>query len=262
MNNADRWAFHLEYDPDRDDPEGWSDEVCAAKVRAAVGTAKPVSIRYRGAWVAVDRVADRYVDGRVVLVGDAAHIMPPWGGFNGNTGIADAQNAAWRLARAARDGEADALLAGYEADRRPVALCNGEQAQIRDDFDLRFGIRTEGNAADYPKMRGGGELLMRYRYGEGDTVDALRTQVGTRFPHAWIEVGGRRRSTLDLLGPEGVALGGPDAVGEVLRAGRDFRFLDEGVDWSGLTADAAGEVVKIRPDGFVGSRRRGDTTVA
>ena len=36
--------------------------------------------------------------GRVFLAGDAAHVMPPYGGFGGNTGIADAHNLAWKLA--------------------------------------------------------------------------------------------------------------------------------------------------------------------
>ena len=42
--------------------------------------------------------ARRYSDGRVFLVGDAAHTMPPTGGWGGNTGIADAHNLAWKLA--------------------------------------------------------------------------------------------------------------------------------------------------------------------
>ena len=49
-------------------------------------------------WRATSDVAQRYGDGRVFLAGDAAHLMPPNGGFGGNTGIADAYDLAWKLA--------------------------------------------------------------------------------------------------------------------------------------------------------------------
>ena len=93
---------------------------------------------------------------------------------------------------------------------------------------------------------------MRYRYTEGDTVDALRAQPGTRFPHAWIEHGGAKRSTLDLFGRDTVRMAGPAAPsGDVLRAGIDFRFLDEGMDWRSLTEADDAAIVEVRPDGFV-----------
>lgn len=67
------------------------------------------------------RLAERYGSGRVFIAGDAAHIHPPTGGQGMNTGIQDAYNLGWKLARVVR-GEADAsLLASYEAERRPVA---------------------------------------------------------------------------------------------------------------------------------------------
>ena len=81
------------------------------------------------------RVAERYRCGRVFLVGDAAHVMPPWGGFNGNTGIADAHNLAWKLAATLAGRAAPDLLDSYEPERRPVAVRNGRQALLRTDFD-------------------------------------------------------------------------------------------------------------------------------
>ncbi len=104
-------------------------------------------------------------------------------------------------------------------------------------------------------MRDGGELLMRYRYTRGDTVDALRAQPGTRFPHAWIGHGGERRSTLDLFGRDAVRIGGPAApAGDALRAGIDFRFLDDGVDWRSLTEADDTALIEVRPDGFVAAQ--------
>jgi 2-polyprenyl-6-methoxyphenol hydroxylase-like FAD-dependent oxidoreductase len=48
-------------------------------------------------WRATADVAQRFQDGRVFICGDAAHLMPPNGGFGGNTGIHDAHNLAWKL---------------------------------------------------------------------------------------------------------------------------------------------------------------------
>jgi 2-polyprenyl-6-methoxyphenol hydroxylase-like FAD-dependent oxidoreductase len=67
------------------------------------------------------RVADHYRAGRILLAGDAAHVHSPAGGQGMNIGIQDAVALARLLARVAA-GEPDALLDGYEATRRPVAL--------------------------------------------------------------------------------------------------------------------------------------------
>ena len=91
------------------------------------------------------RVAEAYCSGRASLAGDAEHVMPPWGGFNGNTGIADAHNLAWKLAAVLTGQVAPDLLDSYEPKRRPVAVRNGQQALLRTDFDARFGIETVAN---------------------------------------------------------------------------------------------------------------------
>ena len=59
------------------------------------------------------RLADRYRDGRVFLIGDAAHIHPPTGGQGLNTSVQDAYNLGWKLAAVAA-GARDALLDSYE----------------------------------------------------------------------------------------------------------------------------------------------------
>lgn len=70
---------------------------------------------------AQQRVAGRFVDGPIVLLGDAAHTHSPAGGQGLNTGIQDAANLAWRLTEICRHGADPALLAGYHDERRPVA---------------------------------------------------------------------------------------------------------------------------------------------
>jgi 2-polyprenyl-6-methoxyphenol hydroxylase-like FAD-dependent oxidoreductase len=67
------------------------------------------------------RQAASYRAGRVLLAGDAAHVHTPMGGQGLNTGVQDAVNLGWKLARVVDDGAPDSLLDSYHAERHPVA---------------------------------------------------------------------------------------------------------------------------------------------
>jgi 3-(3-hydroxy-phenyl)propionate hydroxylase len=67
------------------------------------------------------RLAERFRKGRVLLAGDAAHIMPVWQGQGFNSGIRDAFNLGWKLALVAKGVCGDGLLDSYEAERRQHA---------------------------------------------------------------------------------------------------------------------------------------------
>src|SRR3546814_4748146 len=69
-------------------------------------------------------VADRFQVGRVFLVGDAVHQLPPTGGFGMNSGVQDAHGLCWKIAAVLKGWAAPSLLDTYEAERRPVALFN------------------------------------------------------------------------------------------------------------------------------------------
>ncbi|RZS79824.1 2-polyprenyl-6-methoxyphenol hydroxylase-like FAD-dependent oxidoreductase [Phyllobacterium myrsinacearum] len=77
------------------------------------------------------RLADAYRQGRIFLVGDAAHIHAPMGGQGLNVGLQDAMNLGWKLAAVLKGDAPAALLATYEAERRPVGkrLFNNTLAQ-------------------------------------------------------------------------------------------------------------------------------------
>lgn len=271
MDNADKWSFHLEYDPAQGPP---ADDALPGLVRAAIGLDDiGIRIQSHGTWNTGVRIATRYRSGRAFLCGDAAHVMPPWGGFNATTGIADAHNLAWKIAATLR-GDADpALLDSYEIERRPLAARNGQQALLRTDFDARFGIETDANRPFFAGLLDTGDVLLRHRYPDArepacdtppDSVAQLRAQTGTRFPHAWIRRDGRQISTLDLFGDGYVLLAGPTApvasssrsslnraTPAVLAAGKDFDFVDATAGWHALTALPDDGHVLIRPDGFV-----------
>lgn len=115
-------------------------------------------------WRAVADSAERYQDRRVFLTGDAAHTMPPNGGFGGNTGVQDAWNLAWKLALVLRGVAGTGLLDTYDGERRPIGALMVEQAYTRyvtrvapylgtegmqplvDDFSLEIGGRCNSPA--------------------------------------------------------------------------------------------------------------------
>jgi len=105
---------------------------CLEFVRAALGdTEVPVAIENVMHWEAEADTAEKFQDRNVFLAGDAAHVMPPNGGFGGNTGVQDAHNLAWKLAWVLQGRAEETLLSTYDTERRPVAAFTAEQAYTR-----------------------------------------------------------------------------------------------------------------------------------
>jgi 2-polyprenyl-6-methoxyphenol hydroxylase-like FAD-dependent oxidoreductase len=91
--------------PDADVTKDLNEERSRALVEAALGTHDvPVTIENVMPWQSTADVADRFESGRVFLAGDSAHVMPPYGGFGGNTGIAGAQPGVETCAGGAGEG--------------------------------------------------------------------------------------------------------------------------------------------------------------
>jgi 2-polyprenyl-6-methoxyphenol hydroxylase-like FAD-dependent oxidoreductase len=104
--------------------DGATDRGLEAEVRARLHT--QFGIHYeRSAWFSSYRVhhrlAARFREGPVFLVGDAAHVHSPVGAQGMNTGLQDAHNLACKLADVILNGAAPKLLDRYETERRPVA---------------------------------------------------------------------------------------------------------------------------------------------
>jgi 2-polyprenyl-6-methoxyphenol hydroxylase-like FAD-dependent oxidoreductase len=96
-------------------------EDAAAMVRSLVGLGVDVDVLATDPWTARMLLAPEYSRGTIFLVGDAAHLNPPWGGHGFNTCIGDAANLAWKLAAAINGWAGPGLLPSYGEERRPVA---------------------------------------------------------------------------------------------------------------------------------------------
>ncbi|MGI5490990.1 FAD-dependent monooxygenase [Microtetraspora malaysiensis] len=96
------------------------------------------------------RVAGQWRDGRVFLMGDAAHLITPMWALGLNTGVLDASNLPWRLAWVLRGWADEALLNGYEVEQAPVAIKgSGQMAEAARSYMSRQGeaveAMTDGN---------------------------------------------------------------------------------------------------------------------
>lgn len=126
QNDRDVWTLHTRW------PEGVRQESVDphALLRDFAGCDFEHEVLVSNAWTPHLLVADRYGDGgRVFLAGDAAHQYIPTGGYGMNTGIGDACDLGWKLAAVVKGLGGDALLASYEAERRPVGLRNRQGSE-------------------------------------------------------------------------------------------------------------------------------------
>jgi 2-polyprenyl-6-methoxyphenol hydroxylase-like FAD-dependent oxidoreductase len=245
-------------------------------VRAGVGVPDlPVKIDGHTRWRATADVAQRFQDGRIFIAGDAAHLMPPNGGFGGNTGIHDAHNLAWKLAAVLGGYGTERLLTTYESERKPVAKFTVEQAFTRYVKRtapwLQSSQQTEPLAHDF-------NIELGYLYGSpnGTHADPRETcgMPGSRAPHVWLTRRGERVSTIDLTGRY-LLLAGREGGGWVEAArgvGGSFKGLAvdawcvgkdlgdaEGRFEEAFGISSAGASL-VRPDGFVAWRSEGSQT--
>ncbi|WP_369252724.1 FAD-dependent monooxygenase [Geodermatophilus amargosae] len=255
-------------------------------VRAMVGDDIDVEVLATDPWQARMLLVDRYRGERVLLVGDAAHLNPPWGGHGFNTCVGDAVNVGWKLAAVLRGWAPAALLDSYEPERRPVAQRTIEAAGSQEAFlapafsghdldddgptgwELRAALAEALQVKD-PEFHSLG-LVLGYDYPGSPVVvpdgrpvpePALATftpsaHPGARLPHAWLADGD---SLFDRLGPEltllrlDAAADPAPVAAEARRRGVPLTVVDL-PDVPGLRELLGEDLVLVRPDQHVAWR--------
>lgn len=125
--DSEEWVFHLNYE--NQDTRALDDAQVVANMKAALGLPDlDPKVHVVSRWSIEGILADRFRDGRVFLVGDAAHRHPPTGGLGLTSAIHDAQNICWKIAAVLAGRAGDALLDSYEAERRPADGRNVERS--------------------------------------------------------------------------------------------------------------------------------------
>lgn len=207
-----------------DDP----DFDAAAAIRTMAGKDIDLEILATDPWTARMLLASSYGRPGIYLVGDAAHLNPPWGGHGFNTCIGDASNLAWKLAAVVQGWAGPGLLASYEAERRQIAQRTISEAAengkaLAYDFasplldapgeegeEARAAarIQLEVKASEFHSLG----LVLGYHYAQSPIIApdgseppaahpidyVPSTTPGCLLPHAWLPSG---HALYDELGP-------------------------------------------------------------
>ena len=263
-----RWEFLL---MPGDDEARFAEPDNARALIAELGGSHPGSIERSLVYTFHARMAEQFRCGRVLLAGDAAHVMPPFAGQGLNSGIRDAANLAWKLAAICREQAADSLLDSYEAERRAhtakmtkMAIQLG--AAIMPTSPTRGLLRdavmkTLWRIPPYRRRFEGGDMLPTPSVAGSPLVNAAAgKRVGEMIPQPWIERQAGKCRLDDLIGYGFAAIGlgcnpraafTADALVMLDQLETAFVTLDQEfaplAGWAGISAG----VLLVRPDRFL-----------
>ncbi|HKZ74439.1 MAG TPA: FAD-dependent oxidoreductase [Steroidobacteraceae bacterium] len=120
----DVWRIDLQLGPDADVEQERKSERVMPRLRAMLGAAARFELVWTSVYAFQCRTLDRYVHGRVIFAGDAAHQVSPFGARGGNGGVQDADNLGWKLALVHERRAPGSLLDSYDAERLAAAREN------------------------------------------------------------------------------------------------------------------------------------------
>ncbi len=125
------WRVMVPNDPNQSEAEMYDPARQNARIQSMCPSDEPYEIVHSTAYRVQQRVADRYVAGRAILAGDAAHLNNPLGGMGLNGGVHDARNLADKLSAIYDGAAAEPLLGLYERQRRQVCIDTVQSQSIR-----------------------------------------------------------------------------------------------------------------------------------
>lgn len=173
------------------------------------------------------RVADRLQAGRALLLGDAAHLSPPFAGQGMNAGLRDAFNVAWKVAQVVSAQQSTDILATYEAERRAPIEEMIDYAVSLGEIVMPVGGFDESNRARImdaliPGRQGALQPRPQAAYADGWLYPghgANQSMLGRALPQPLVRTPNGETVLLDeMLGPGFALLAlGPNAM-EVLQS--------------------------------------------
>ena len=283
----DIWRIDLQLHPDADPAVEKRPENVRPRIARMLGHEK-----FEFEWISLYkfqcRRMDKFIHGRVIFAGDAAHQVSPFGARGANSGLEDAENLAWKLDRVLGRTSPEALLETYHTERSAAADENIRESTRSTDFmapasrqeaRLRKAVLSLARETEFGKrMINGGRLSVPSIYETPlSTADCDTWRGGPRPGASMIDVpvaarvgnlsflteafikAGTRFTLLEFA--NGAAVDTPDGVG-VIRIG-SHDGLSDSAGLAGARYDAEpGTAYLLRPDGYVAARFRHPTREA
>jgi 3-(3-hydroxy-phenyl)propionate hydroxylase len=190
----DVWRLDFQMTPETD-PEAVSRlDVVRDRLCRHLGEGVEFELVWVGPYAYRTQLLPSFREGRVFFVGDAAHVMSPFGARGGNSGIQDADNLGWKLALMLAGKAPERLLDSYDAERRAAAVENIKLTRRTDRFlsppsrpERRLRKALLGLARDYDFARAlvnTGRLSRATQYRESPVIAAGLGQAIQNLPIA------------------------------------------------------------------------------
>jgi 3-(3-hydroxy-phenyl)propionate hydroxylase len=283
----DIWRIDLQLNPDADPAVEKRPENVRPRIARMLGHDK-----FDFEWISLYkfqcRRMDKFVHGRVIFAGDAAHQVSPFGARGANSGLEDAENLAWKLDRVLRKTSLESLLESYHIERSAAADENIRESTRSTDFmapatrqeaRLRKAVLSLAKETEFGKrMVNGGRLSVPSIYDSPlSTADSEAwrggPRPGTSMPDAPITASSGASMYLTdafvdrgtgfalLAFGNGRAVEVPEGV-SVIAIGGEGGFVDrEGLAGARYDAEPSTAYL-LRPDGYVAARFRHPTRAA
>src|SRR5664280_119408 len=257
-------VWRLDYQMDEQaDPETISrPEVVGARLRAQLGPGVEFEFVWIGPYQYRDHLLERFRVGRMLFIGDSAHVVSPFGARGGNNGIQDAANLGWKLALVLEGNAGEALVDSYHDERHAAARENLVVAKRTTRF------LAPRSAAEHRIRRAIAALARRHEFARSLTNTGRMAQANAYPPSAWAEAGARSVQNVAFDGTTlmaclgegtrflGIAVGADAAMLAALEPigsawPIDFRGIDAASPLAAHLGAAPGTFVLVRPDAYV-----------
>jgi 3-(3-hydroxy-phenyl)propionate hydroxylase len=191
------WRMDYQMPPDADPEKISRPEVAGQRIRRQLGPDVTFEFVWIGPYQYRDALLDRFRLGRVLFIGDSAHVVSPFGARGGNTGIQDANNLGWKFALVLTGQAPERLLDSYEVERRAAAA---ENLQVTSRTARFLAPRSAAERTIRDAL-----LTLARRYAFARTmVNTGRMSVANDYPaSAWLPAGGKSLPNVPLVDGHG-----------------------------------------------------------